>query len=108
MAEETKLPYDASDPAQVKKRKTKEQLRKDQQDADLCSVLSTQAGMRFMWRLMGECGIHETSFHTNALVMAQKEGRRSIGLLLELNIAQACPNKFLEMQLLNSKEEANG
>lgn len=104
----TEQQFDANDPQQVKKRQSKAERKLQQQHDDLRSVLSTEQGMRFLWRLLGECGIHRDPFNTNALAMAKAVGAQSIGRFIEVEIAEACPEKFLEMQLLAQKEETNG
>lgn len=108
MSDATERPFDAGDPVAVKKRKTKAELRKERDDNDLREVLGTDAGKRLLWRLLSECGIHRDPFHTNALVMAKAVGAQSIGRFIECEIAEACPEKFLEMQLMAQQEEANG
>lgn len=100
--------FDASDPIQVKAAVAKTKRARTNNGNDLRAVLSTVEGQRLVWRLMGECGIHQDSFNSNALVMARNEGRRSIGIFIEMEVARECPEKFLEMQLLASKEETNG
>lgn len=97
--------YDASDPAQVKDQKGKAKRMRMREQDDLKAVLSTVEGKRFVWRVLEFCGIHSDSFDTNALQMARKEGKRSIGLFLEVEIGQSCPEKFLEMQLMAAKEK---
>lgn len=99
--------YDAGDEIQVRKRKTKAQLQREQEISDLRAVLDTEPGKRLLWRLLGECGIHRDPFSTNALAMAKAVGAQSIGRFIEVEIAEACPEKFLEMQLLAMKEESN-
>jgi len=100
--------YDAGDEVQVKQRTTKAQRIRDKQKKDLREVLDTEAGKRLLWRVLGECGIHRDPFSTNALTMASNVGAQRVGRFIECEIAEVCPEKFLEMQLLAQKEEANG
>jgi hypothetical protein len=98
--------HNASDEAQVKGRRKQENLRAVQDAADLNWVMADPRGRRFMWRLMGFCGIHQDSFSTNALTMANAEGRRKVGLFLEVETLTACPGSFLAMQAEAQKESA--
>ena len=100
--------YDAGDKAQVKKRDTAQKCARRGQLEDIRAIMATPAGQRFMWRLLCQCGLNADLFDTNALTMARNSGKRLIGLWSQAEIADACPERYLEMQLLNSKEEANG
>jgi hypothetical protein len=100
--------FDAGNPEQVKERKSKAKRLAERRKNDLRMVLESTEGKRFVWAVMSECGIHSDPFHQNALVMARTVGRQSIGHFLTVLIAEACPEKYLEMQLLAAKEEANG
>lgn len=102
---EPRKPYDAGDEAQVAKRRNKAQIRRDQEKADLSKILDTDEGKRFVWRLLGVCGIHRDPFNTNALAMAAQVGEQRVGRWIETEIAEACPCKFLEMQLMSKKED---
>lgn len=100
-------PYDAGDEAQVRRRKTKAELLQEQQDADLCAVLSSAHGLRFFRRLLEATGVYQDSFNANALAMANNEGRRKVGLFVVNEITRVCPEKYLEILTLNQKEASN-
>lgn len=100
--------YDAGDAAQVKAKKTKQQLLREREKRDWCEVLETDAGKRLLWRILGECGIFMDPFNTNALVMARATGAQGIGRFIHIEIQEACPEKYLEMQLLAQQEAENG
>jgi hypothetical protein len=78
--------YDVGDEAEVKKRKTKAELRREQEIEDIRRALSNKATRNLIWRILGECGLYRLSFTGNSETFF-KEGRRSIGqwLLNELN-----------------------
>jgi hypothetical protein len=48
----------------------------------LLDLLATPAGRFVMWRQLQRLGVYSSSFSTDALAMAFKEGRRSAGLEL--------------------------
>jgi len=96
--------HNASNEGQVKGQRKQENLRAVQDGMDLSWVMGDPRGRRFVWRLIGFCGIHQDSFSTNALTMANAEGRRKVGLFLEVEILTACPGSFLAMQAEAQKE----
>jgi len=57
-------------------------------------VLSSQEGRRFLYRLLGDCGVWRSSFNTNALAMAFSEGQRNVGLLLQARLIKADARHF--------------
>lgn len=91
-------PFDAGDEKQVKKRKTKIQIRKEQDKEDLRSILSSASGRRFMWKLLEECGVYKISFTGNSHTFFN-EGKRQIGLRLIEDIFDAAPNAYTEMRM---------
>lgn len=64
---------------------------------DLRSVMGTPQGRRFMWALLGECGLFRSSYHPSALIHFN-EGQRSIGLSLMARVTAECPDLYLTMQ----------
>lgn len=66
--------------------------------ADLAFVMDDPRGRRFVWALLGTCGIYANSFNTNFGVSAFACGRQSIGqdLLRRITIEQ--PRQYLQMQ----------
>ena len=47
---------------------------------DIKWLMGEKRGRRFMWRLLSRTGIYATSFSTNGMQMAYREGERSVGL----------------------------
>lgn len=99
--------YDAGDRGQVKERESREKRIRRQQLEDVRDVMATKSGQRFVWRLLETCGMNADGFDPNALTMARNSGKRLIGLWIQAEIADACPERYLEMQL-SSKEKDNG
>lgn len=100
--------FDASDPAQVKARKNKAKRAQDALYGSLKAVLSTPEGKRVIWNILAESGIEADPFNSNALWMAKAVGAQGIGRYIKILISKACPEKYLEMQIFNQQEEANG
>lgn len=65
--------------------------------ADLRFLMSSKNGRRIACRLLGEMGVWQSSFNSDALQMAFREGRRSIGLSLTAKLMNACPENYFLM-----------
>lgn len=80
--------------------------------SDLRKVMQSNEGMRFLWKLLGDCGIYEQSFVFNSeRLTAFNEGRRSIGLWLQVEMSQAAPELHVEMiqkMIQVDKDSENG
>lgn len=70
----------------------------EQSRADLLIVMGSESGRRFMWGLLGECGMYRASFNNSGSITAFNEGQRDIGLRLTARITQECPEQYLAMQ----------
>jgi hypothetical protein len=94
----TERTRNADDPRQVGKAKRKEEILAARDAADLRVILGQPAGRRVIWRWLEDHGLYETSFDTNALTMARKEGRRSAGLKILAEVHEASTELALLMQ----------
>lgn len=65
---------------------------------DLRFVLSDARGRRFLWGLLGECGVHRCSFDPNFGRMSFSEGMRNVGLMLQQRMTLADPDAYLMAQ----------
>jgi|TARA_Y100000310_G_scaffold171987_2_gene172114 hypothetical protein len=97
-----KEPTDVGDDTQVKKRKTKAQLRREHEQEELRQLLSTPGGRYFLWRLLDYCKLFHTISSNNSIDMALLSGRRDAGLWVFAEIMETAPNTWTIM-----KEEAN-
>lgn len=84
-----------------------------QELTDIDKIMSTPEGSRFMWRVLGMCGVFQSSFSADALHMAFREGQRNIGLKIQGDIIEACPGRFINLMNASQtkpakeKEETN-
>ena len=101
--------YNAENETQVKGRKRKAELQRERELNDLRFVMGHEQGRRLVWRILTNTGMNRTSFETNALSMAMKEGQRNVGLMLMAEIMEADTKSYLTMQLeaANLKEQDN-
>lgn len=93
--------YDSGDEKQVRKRRTKAQLQREKELAELMSILETKPGRAFTWRLLNQCGVFKTTFANDANLTAFNEGKRQMGLWLLSEIMTASPNSYSLMQAEN-------
>ena len=74
-----------------------ERRQRDEEISDLCRVMSTKEGRRFMWRLLSDAGVFRLSFNVDAMQMAFAEGNRNTGLKYFNDIMAACPQLYTLM-----------
>ena len=84
------------DTVDAEERKRKAEDRRRQHVEDFKHVVSDERGRRFMWNLLGDCGVFRTSFR-NSSEMAFLEGQRNIGLKLIDLIHAESPETYLLM-----------
>lgn len=91
-------PLDLEDQARTTAESVEEErLLREKELSDLCWVMSSKQGRRFMWRLLSGAGLYRSSFSTEAAVMAFNEGQRNAGLQQLNDVMEACPERYLEM-----------
>lgn len=95
--------YDAGDEKQVRKRKTKDQLKREQQLVELKAILDTRFGRDLLWRMLERCSVFKTTFSSEPLTMAFNEGKRQIGLWLLKEINEAQPKAYSLMTQENNE-----
>ena len=103
MREDKKETYDTSDEHQVKSRKTKTKLKREDQLSALRDILETDGGKEFFRRLLARCKLYETSFTGNSQTFFN-EGKREIGLWVLSEIVAADPKAYANMMLKNEEE----
>ena len=79
-----KEPAKTNDPKELRRKATDDKAKEIKQQNDLRSILSTESGVRFMARLLGEiCFIDASAFHPNSSTMSNIAGRRQIGQIVK-------------------------
>ena len=74
-----------------------ERRQRDEETSDLCRVMGTKEGRRFMWRLLSDAGVFRLSFNTDAMQMAFAEGNRNTGLKYLNDNNAASPQQYALM-----------
>lgn len=92
---------DAADEHKVKaKAKREERLERKNSD-EMRLILSTKEGRRFLWQLVGECGVFQCLFDGNGSRTFFKEGERNVGLKILTRIMDASPDSYVVMSREN-------
>lgn len=91
-----------ADETHVEKKARLERVRREQELNDLKALLDKPEFQRFMWRLLGECRMYESSFTGNSVTF-YNEGKRAVGIFLHQEIIEAKPESFIEMMTKANK-----
>lgn len=84
-----------ADTQKVRKKGLEERLERRNQLEDVSTILGTRSGRRFIWRLLSECRIFQSSFTGNNTTYYM-EGMRKIGLVF-LADTQEFPDLYILM-----------
>lgn len=93
---------DSTDPAQLKRARDFDRLRRERELNDLAAVLRTAEGRRLVYRLFDVAGIFRSSFTGNSTTFFN-EGQRQVGLIFLADINDHFPEQYLAM-LAEAKE----
>ena len=89
--------FDAGDRRHVK-RAGEEAKRRDKERGSVVSgLMGIPEGRRWLWEFMGRCGIYETPFNENEMIMAYKAGKADVGRMLLADIVQFAPDEYVVM-----------
>ncbi len=86
------------------KAKTKQKHSRLIQLQDIRDILKTEAGRRFMWRYLDECGVFRSSYDASGSKVYFNEGMRNIGNQLLADITEASPEVFAQMILQHNNQ----
>lgn len=65
---------------------------------DLRHVMLSPQGRRFLWSLLGTCGIYRISFNHSGSITSFNEGMRNVGLDLQRRMIEASSELYLAAQ----------
>lgn len=97
----------AADENQVKRGKIKEKIGRDQQLDDVRAVMSTDAGRRFMWRVLEKCSTFGSVNCPSGSQTYYRAGQQDIGHFLLGEIADADELILGKLLMENYKGELN-
>lgn len=95
----------AADEAAITDQTARERLAREISDNDFRWLMNEQRGRRFMWELIGQCGVFESVFNTHGGFMNFNEGRRDTGLRLLKRINSLCPHQYAVMAAENQPQQ---
>ena len=78
-------------------KKFTEKLDRQNEESDIKWLMSSKRGRRFVWRLLEQAGVFQSSFNTNAMTMSFSEGNRNYGLQLLNLVHTLCPELYPTM-----------
>lgn len=87
-------------------RKEKDQERASFEDAfkeALLRVIETREGKIVFNKLFSDCSLFGSSFDTNALSMAHKEGKKTFGLVVLSYIMTYCPEQYPQIRKISDE-----
>ncbi len=96
----------AADTTQVKEAGRRERSTRDQQQNDVREVLATEAGKRFLWRLLEHCKVNESVFSPSAHIY-YNSGMQDVGHFVLGEIMEAQPLAYMDMIVMHNKEKLN-
>jgi hypothetical protein len=87
----------ASDPEQIKNAEKLEEYEARIHKDSLKAVLSTKAGRRYLWTLLGRCRVFESVMHTSGSQTAYLAGRQDVGHEILAEITEYFEERYFEM-----------
>ena len=91
------IAYDAADPDQVGRAEETARTARAQAAEDLGRVLESEAGRRFVWRVLEAAHCFQISHGPDPYATAFREGERNVGLPILAEILATRPDAFIRM-----------
>lgn len=89
--------FDAGDPIHVKKRRKEAKQQEIARIDALMAFMSHPQGRAYIWWLLGQCGVHRTSFTGDPYRTVFNEGQRNIGLMVFAELHKHCAGDYAKM-----------
>lgn len=90
------MPHDASNPRQVKDAKIRDQLRRENELADVKALMETPVGRRYIWRYIQVCRPMSDPFTGNSETF-RNCGLQTIGKMMFAEVLENCPELYMLM-----------
>ena len=94
--------FDAGDETSVGERSTKAKTAERDRMAGLGDIMATKQGRNWMWWLLAQCGVFQTSFTGNSTTFFN-EGKRQVGLVVMADIQRDYADQYLTMTKENAR-----
>ena len=95
--EEDQKPEDVGDEGQVKSKKKRAALAREQEVEELFAILETYGGRALIWRILSECAVHHSLPH-DMVEAYRKTGGQDIGIWLENEVFTSHANSYTLMR----------
>lgn len=86
------------------KKAEKAKRRRERDLNDIRAIVAMPEGRRFFWRVLSEAGVFKTSFTGQVESTMFNEGARNKGLLFLMDLLEAKPSVFEQMQRESASE----
>lgn len=97
----------ASDPKQVKEASDRERRGKSRSADDCHFMMAHEQSQRFLFDLLGECGVYRLSFNHSGSITAFNEGQRDIGQKIIARLVEADPTYYPKLMLIAHEKGFN-
>jgi len=94
---------DLNDPKQIAEAEQRELDIREKELNDIRAMLSTKAGLRFIWRLLESCNTFNTIFEYESNKMAYNSGKQDIGHFIMAEIVEADEGLLFKMMKMNKE-----
>lgn len=101
MSDEDSVDLDEAQ-SKVQESRLLEEMDRDGEKAQLAQLLQDETARDFLWRVLSQCNIYQSTYQRNFGDMALLEGKRQVGLWLLNEICEADPLAEIAM-----KQKAN-
>lgn len=104
MSGKRRNPYDEARIKELESRRDEEKASlEDAFKEALINVVNTRDGKLVFNRLFSDCALFSSSFDTNALAMANKEGKKTFGLVVLSYIMTYCPEQYSQIRKISDE-----
>jgi hypothetical protein len=102
-------PFNAADPAQVRKRQRTAKDAQEQQALDLAGLLKLPEFRRYVWRHMNEsCGMLRSASSPNGSIQSQNIGMQDVGRILWAEIERVDAKAIPQMMVEYAEQQSAG
>lgn len=104
MSEKIRNPFDEKKLSEHREEKHAQKASfEDAFKESLLRVLDTRDGKIVFNKLFNDCSLFSSSFDTNALAMANREGKKTFGLTVLTYIMTYCPERYSSIRKISDE-----
>ena len=99
--------HDLTDKKDIEEQEIKAKIIRDRELNDIRAVLSTNAGRRFVWKLLERCKAFGSIYDSDSKFMAYLSGQQDLGHYIMAEITETDENLLFKLMKENKKGERN-